>query len=159
MTELPEDVIRFLRPIAVLGEIDHTPDSAVAQQLLAKYAPQPKTVADRFDIQWTRYIFEIPGEELIEASWPDGLTIDERGLAFDKSDVGELHVWPEVEGIDPRELLNNGWQIRRWLDVPQDWSFAFVSERGVEPSRMWRADIPATPNVIVFCRPPESDNQ
>ena len=144
MTEqLPEDVIAYLEE-RTSGSRSEDPD--IAEALLSKYAPKPKTLADMGgSLAWDRRYFRGDGTNpFVEHEHEAGVD----GVP-----------WPEVEGIDPRELLNNGWQIRRWLDVPQDWSFAFVSERGVEPSRMWRADIPATPNVIVFCRPPESDNQ
>lgn len=156
MTELPEDVIAYLEE-RTSGSRSEDPE--IAEALLAKYKPQPKTLADRFDIKWTRYIVDKAGDRMVEVSSPNGMPVDERGWAYDRSSLGDVHVWPEVEGIDPRELLNDGWQIRCRKDIPKDWDFAWQGDHGIHGDRKGTrlSDVPM--HAVMFCRPPESDNQ
>ena len=111
MTELPEDIIDYLTWLERERLSNSDATTQQAGQLLAKYKPEPKTLADRFDIKWTRYIVDKSGDLILEVFSPNGVPVDERGLAYERSSVGEIHVWPEVDGIDPRELLNNGYII------------------------------------------------
>ena len=152
MTEqLPEDVLNFLEASA----LDHL--EGEAHRLFEKYKPQPKTLADRFDIQWTRYIVDKAGDKMTEVSAPNGMPVDERGWGYEGSSVGDLHVWPEVEGIDPREPLNDSWQIRRRSDIPEDWDFAWHDGLRTHGERK-RDSLDQVPmRAIMFCRPPKSD--
>ena len=152
MTEqLPEDVLNFLEASA----LDHL--EGEAHRLFERYKPQPKTLADRFDIQWTRYIVDKAGDKMTEVSAPNGMPVDERGWGYEGSSVGDLHVWPEVEGIDPSELLNNGYQIRAFLDVPDNWHIAVKGGELIEVVPKIKFAVASGWPGIVFCRPPESD--
>ena len=65
-------------------------------------------------------------------------------------------MWPEVEGINPSELLNDGWQIRRWNDVPAGWPTATLAADG-EIRNGYAICVSPDSFFLVFCRPPESN--
>ena len=65
--ELPDDVIEYLT------KINGADPEAIA--LLAKYAPEPETLADHGTIEWTRRFAGSRGAGS-EAAWPEGLAIN-----------------------------------------------------------------------------------
>ena len=75
---------------------------------------------------------------------------------FYKEHANRQTGFPEVEGIDLRELLNDGWQIRTWRDVPVGWLVAYADGGGVVFSTI--TGNPARyASILVFCRPWEGD--
>ena len=163
MTELPEDVIDYLREM--FNDRHASPrGSTSAGMLLEKYKPESKTLADMSgNIIWTRAHIEHEDDDeaCAEFNRPQGLYVDSSGLATDDrlSDDDRLVPWPKVEGIDPRELLNDDWQIRCRRDIPEDWDFAWQGDYGINGSSNGTSLQGVPMHAIMFCRPPESDNQ
>ena len=154
MTEqLPEDVVKFLEVAAFGDDMTHMNE---AIGLLQKYLPEAETLDLYGPIKWQR-TFKLPGQSYDDWS-PESM--NEGGGLVDvlPDDDDRLVPWPKIEGIDPRSLLNNGWQIRTMYDVPSGWAIA-GSFDGSDIGDFYFANVKHVVNGIVFCRPPESDNQ
>ena len=154
--QLPEDVIDYLLKMEALQGFPDRSESNLGR-LLAKYAPQPKTLADYGPIRWQR-TFKLPNQSYDDWSL-ESMNEGDGLVDVLPEDPDRLVPWPEVEGIDPRELLNNGWQIRCRRDIPEDWDFAWQGDYGINGSSNGTSLQGVPMHAIMFCRPPESDNQ
>lgn len=154
--ELPDD-IRSLLDTAINTD-GHALHSSIwleqAKTLRAKYTPKPETLADFGTIRWARVW--TPGENV----YPSAQMIEGHPEYDQYVDADNLHLfdatkapWPEVEGIDPLPLFNNGWQLRKLLNVPENFEIlAFSDLRGrFVPNRPMGFEN----GVVVLCRPPQ----
>ena len=115
MNEQQEAVIRDI----FSGEND---DMTVAE-LRAKHA-KLATLADYSDgVRWDMVYSEPDRTNWLRSKSINGINIDESGHYSTKY---SLTPWPEIVGIDPRDLLNDGWQIRKWDDVPDEWEIMYA---------------------------------
>ena len=116
-TELPDDVIEMLTHLS--NGHGASESTRMSRDLLAKYATEPETLADHGTIGWTRTWTNSEGSHG---------TSYEGGPEFHL--FGKVIPWPAIEGIDPRDLLNDGWQIRRVGDPEVDgWEYARFGTR------------------------------
>lgn len=140
--DLPDDVVEVLKTVTVQPDGHLDPDIA---ELLDRYRKGPRPLEGEF--QWVRRYVA-----------PSGFTFIEGGHPKIRDRPGDdFQPWPDLEGIDPAELLNDGWQIRPWNQVPIDWQICGYDKN---PWRFTKACVKANdnwevPHVLrVFCRPP-----
>lgn len=146
---LPDDVLTELQYALteIIGKASMVERAELGQALIDKYTPKPETLADHGTITWTR-LFEpsIGRDHLIEK------------LARDYRDpplIDGIEVpWPEVEGINPADLLNDGWQLRAHGDVPKGWwVLLFNAKRETYKGK----NLTIHPDVVVVCCPPQTE--
>lgn len=162
--ELPEDVISALTHLSNGDGANEA--TQLSRDLLAKYAQKPATLDERFDITWERTITDNFGDTCTESDHVDGLKVTAKNFAYrldgNEGSVGSLMEWPEIDGIDPRELLNDGWLVQKRLLVPDGYDIAYsvsTTDSGHKRVGTFQPDWHAPDALIVFCRPPEGDSQ
>lgn len=159
-SELPESVAAYLRDVADgVAAGSESELAAQARKLLDEHEPEPKTLADidGCSVVWDRVFVDRDNDHMAESESPEVyVTRGGVGLSLARSG-GTLTPWPDIQGIDPRPLLNDGWQIRPFREVPDDWVYAYDHEGRSQLKKSY------TPNVglwgttaLVFCRPPRN---
>ncbi len=149
---LPEDILQLLDDVESEFAATRTDYSDVRRRVnLArdKYRPKPETLADHgTGVRWTRVWWKGDGSDAVAFdNHPDGL------YCSTLTNKRPITPWPEIEGINPAELLNDGWQLRQKQDIPKGWHAAFDrigSAKLVENT--------AYPHLIVFCRAPQGED-
>ena len=146
-TTLPDDVLEYLRRNSKPDPEGRADGAAV--ELLDKYTPKPTTLADYGIIRYDRVFVNEAVHTWSEMRAPEGL------VGMDPEYKYERLPWPEVEGIDPLPLLNNGHRLMTWHDVPSDW--LVVWHRG--PVEVTKSSVIGSfhdaDGVVVLARAPE----
>ena len=141
--EVSPDIVDYIRSRAKLDD--------EARRLLDEYWPEPETLADRGTITWTRR-FSRGKLGATECVMPLGYRT--------MGDTFELP-WPDIEGVDPKDLLNHGWEIRRFGDVPLHYQIAMGNKEisiYCDPKHDMAVVHWPSENLLVFTRPPEEED-
>ena len=139
METLPEDVLEILHGIRrydlAPSHLDDMANAALQKYGIKSLASAPGS------LKWDRQYYRGDGTDaFLEQEYRGGVD----GIP-----------WPEIEGIDPRDLINDGWIVQKWCEVPEGHEIAMsLTRNGKHMAVHAMLDQHDHKAVIVFCRPP-----